>query len=220
MFRIAFHLTDSCNLNCFNCHWFSDIITGSTILQPTDYINFINKHIDNIRDIRLTGGEPTLYPYFLELVNNIPEQIHLIICTNGTNSTLLQQITRPYNLVIGLNRPVEPDFKDEINQLNRKTTYINYTNHPENDEIIYSQRENLQKLIGKSCYCTSNLVRFGSDGWVYKCEIGLRTKDINYQTGLSLWNNAELLNNPIECTIQSKCLSNFLNENKYTLKND
>lgn len=218
MYIVKFHLTDECNIRCKNCHWFSQPVNPSgKMIGYTDYLTWIDKNMDKIKFITLSGGEPTLYPDFLKLINHIPETLKVRVYSNGTNPHILKQITRKnLELVVSRNRKVDAGFEERIRQLNRdyRIQSFNQEDSTLADEVKFGENESNFHLIGKTCLCKSRGIRFGADGYAYNCETGLRSKNGKYRTGLSLWNGVPGINE-LKCTIQKECLSNFLNENKY-----
>lgn len=220
VYVVKFHLTDVCNIRCQNCHWFSQPVNSvKKVIDHSDYLNWINKNKKRIKALTLTGGEPTLYPDFLKLINHIPDAIKVRVYSNGTNTHILKKITRKnVEIRISQNRSVDFDFEDNIKKLNipYRINSFNQINSNLEDEVKFGEKEDNFHLIGKSCYCESNSIRFASDGYSYNCEIGLRSKNKIYQTGLSLW-NGKLREFKLKCVINKGCLSNFLKENKYKL---
>jgi uncharacterized radical SAM superfamily Fe-S cluster-containing enzyme len=217
---ISFHLTDDCNIRCKECHWFSDKIMNSGYIPYNVYIDWINNNIQQIKRIRLTGGEPTMYKDFVNLVNNIPDKIWIRVNSNGLNIDKLSQIKNrnKLELVISINRPITSEFKQKILDLEiYETRFVTF--HGDNpdmtNEVTNAKQFELQNIENKKCKCRSKLIRFGSDGYAYNCEIGLRTKNPNLRTGLSLWNNNFCDN--INCAITKNCYSNFVSENKFEL---
>ncbi|WP_419249837.1 radical SAM protein [Campylobacter fetus] len=86
---IALFLTLSCNLKCPYCINLNEngasrksVVRG--IIKPDIWLNFINRLDIKSDDLPLTlqGGEPTLYPYFYELVNGIDDKFKLDLLTN------------------------------------------------------------------------------------------------------------------------------------------
>jgi organic radical activating enzyme len=83
--QVAFHLTDRCNLNCQHC-------LRDPGLQPRDLpLALMERVLDEARDVyamkhvALTGGEPTLHPQFLAVVDAISARDmtwHMV--TNGS----------------------------------------------------------------------------------------------------------------------------------------
>lgn len=218
---VKFHLTDECNIRCENCHWFSQPVhRAHQAVGYADYLTWISKNKRKIKSITLTGGEPTLYPDFLKLINQIPDALKVRVYSNGTNPHILQKITRKnVELRISQNRSVDSDFEDTIKALNipYRIQSFNQDNSNLEDEVKFGEQEDGFYLIGKSCLCKSNSIRFASDGYAYHCEIGLRSKNKIYQTGLSLW-NGKLRDSEVGCVIKKECLSNYLKENQYKLR--
>lgn len=219
-YTVTFHLTDKCNIRCKDCHWFSQPInTSDKIIHYRNYLDWINKNIKMIRFIKLSGGEPTLYPDFLNLINNIPVKIRVRVNSNGTNIDILKKISRKnIELAISQNRKVNPDFEDTIKRLNLPYSIVSFSDSDASlsNEVKFGEDKNNFHLINKSCFCSAGEIRFGSDGHAYNCEIGLRSKNKTYRTGLSLW-SGKLDKYKLKCIIKKECLSNFLNENTYKL---
>jgi uncharacterized radical SAM superfamily Fe-S cluster-containing enzyme len=223
MFPIAFHLTDKCNIRCDDCHWFSGEINEAEEVNYLDYLNFINNNIKLIESVRFSGGEPTLYSNFPILVDMVPREIKVFINTNGVNIEILNKIKRRKNieLIIGNNRETDNNFKTNIRLLGFNTTFVTYLanlNETKNsrNQITESNIFDKKNLIGKNCLCSNNKIRFGSDGYAYICEIGLRTKDENLRCDFSLWEGTPKLTN-INCILKDNCFSNFTGENKFKL---
>jgi len=214
---IAFHISDDCNIRCSQCHWFSGVINKpKELIEYTDYINFINKFPHY--KYKISGGEPTLYPQFTELVNNIPENISLSICTNGINLDVLKTIKRKVHLYVSLNRKIDNKFFNKIESLGHIVSYSTFIGIYKN---ISNELENIEKLKtlnieNKSCLCQPLIIRFASDGWAYNCETGIRTKDIKYRLPFSLWEGIPSCDQ-FKCIIKGECYSNFAKEKSYKL---
>lgn len=217
---VTFHLTDKCNIRCKDCHWFSQPINPpDKLIDYRDYLNWIDKNKKMIRFIKLSGGEPTLYPDFLNLVNNIAAEIRVRVNSNGTNIDILKQINRKnIELAISKNRRVNPDFENNIKRLKLPYSIVSFNGSGARlkNEVKFGENEHYFFLINKPCFCSATEIRFGSDGHAYNCEIGLRSKNKTYRTGLSLW-SGKLDKYKLKCIIKKECLSNFLNENAYKL---
>ena len=85
LYRCELILTDKCNFKCPYCNGVRDDIRGTLPLQKAiTILNFWIK--EGLKNIRFSGGEPTLYPYLKELIsickkNNVE---HIAISTNGS----------------------------------------------------------------------------------------------------------------------------------------
>lgn len=90
---ITFKPTFSCNLRCRMC---SFVTNGSVFTNPRDSLPFDvwRSVVDDVKEwnpyIWFTGGEPTLYPHFIELVRYIKSQN--MLCGVTTNGTTLKRI--------------------------------------------------------------------------------------------------------------------------------
>jgi hypothetical protein len=87
-FELLLFITNSCNNNCMHC-WSKDLTLCNKVnLQwYREFFKRLNTHL--ISEIKLSGGETTLYPKLPELINIIreyvPEEIQLSIFSNGNN---------------------------------------------------------------------------------------------------------------------------------------
>src|ERR1035437_9863548 len=80
MWRCEMLLTGACNFSCVYCRGFKNFsekcgeISKELALQTLDI--WIN---DGLKNVRFSGGEPTLYPHLFELINR---------CRNGNVSRI------------------------------------------------------------------------------------------------------------------------------------
>lgn len=212
---ITFHLTDKCNLNCRGCHWFSSEVREAQETGWEHYLTWIQKNRRNIAGIKLSGGEPTLYKDFIMLVNHLPQNIPLIINTNGTNIDTLKAIKRRENiqLKVSENRKIDDNFEKNIKALGLACSFHSYNGMggKQNlaDEVEFGLKSD---LIGKKGKCFPKFIRFGTDGWAYNCEKGLREKNEKLRCDFSLWNGKMNMSGRY-CEISKVCASNFCNEN-------
>lgn len=91
-FHVQFHLTNRCNLNCKHCYevkkgrseeWELDDVIST--LKQFEYA-FEKWQLNG--EISLVGGEPTLYPHLIEVINYIFQSNYfnrLAILTNGVD---------------------------------------------------------------------------------------------------------------------------------------
>src|SRR3989344_5347620 len=81
---IAAFLTFDCNYNCSYCiNYFGDSKFVKKLLSGKDSVKGLNRIIS--RDdlpITLQGGEPSLHPDFIYIVNNLKPELKLDILTN------------------------------------------------------------------------------------------------------------------------------------------
>ena len=81
---IGIFLTFACNLNCPYCiNYFEGGLAQRATIKGEDWVKAINR-IESRDDLPVTlqGGEPSLHPDFLYIINNIKPQLHLDILTN------------------------------------------------------------------------------------------------------------------------------------------
>lgn len=99
-----------CNGKCDFCFWKNDKACGSYMKNLTETMNNLPSQF---YQLSLTGGEPTLSPYFSDIVESIDTEkwTHTVLTTNGTN------------------------LKKYIPQLEGKIQYVNISRHHWKDEL-------------------------------------------------------------------------------------
>ena len=88
LWRCELLLTDRCNFHCPYCRGLRRDCKGDMPLQTA--INVINHWVkEGLKNVRFSGGEPTLYPDLMELVYRCKfnKVEHIAVSTNGSNST-------------------------------------------------------------------------------------------------------------------------------------
>lgn len=214
--RVVFHVTDRCNLRCRGCHWFSSPVKECKELSSEVYLKFLSRYSSKIKTLRISGGEPTLYYGFLALVNRIPEDIFLIVNTNGTNLNALRKLShKNLKLTVSVNRPVHKNFEADIKSLGKKVDFVSFNdeNYIKNvikieDETAFQGRD----LINRKGICQCRDIRFGTDGWAYFCEKGLRSKSPLFRCSFSLFSGEPKIESR-ECCVTEDCISNLCSEN-------
>lgn len=106
VYHIQWHLTNKCNLRCIHCYqedYKEDLYEPLRFKKEIVdlYFEFIRNN-NFIPEISLTGGEPILYPYLLDLLDYINEKYkncRVFILTNGTilNDRLINSLKK-YNI--------------------------------------------------------------------------------------------------------------------------
>lgn len=85
---LEIHIVNHCNLNCKGCSHFCPL-TSSSYLDTTEFKNDLSQlknYIDNIKQLRLMGGEPLLHPQwikFFEISRKLFPQSRIAMVTNG-----------------------------------------------------------------------------------------------------------------------------------------
>ena len=85
-YNVSFEITNRCNLECKHC--FNKSKEDSTEeLSKFEILKLIDELANaKIKNVYMTGGEPTQYPYFLEVINAFYDKgIEVILATNGYN---------------------------------------------------------------------------------------------------------------------------------------
>ncbi len=84
--RIYFQITRNCNLKCDYC--FIESKKGDTDVPTSaifDVAEFMGEN--GLMEVRLTGGEPTIHPDFLDIMHKFnEEQVYVSVATNGMMS--------------------------------------------------------------------------------------------------------------------------------------
>ncbi len=83
-YNVSFEITYRCNLECRHC--FNKSNDEAFIgLSRDDVLTLIDELAEaHVKNVYMTGGEPTKYPYFLDVVSSFNEHgIEVILATNG-----------------------------------------------------------------------------------------------------------------------------------------
>lgn len=217
---MQFHLTDDCNIRCKDCHWFSQPIVRSK-KQPTvtDYIRFFHDNEKHISGVRFSGGEPTLFPEFVQLVKSAISigTFRVDVFSNGTNTDIVGALPQDIRLFISTNREVTDEFIRLYKERFCNVKFLTYTGKAPNLPNQLTVNDKLRSLVGSSCVCNGKNIRFGSDGFAYHCEVGMRTKDVSLRTGISVWTPdiSKYTEQPHTCTVKDGCLSCIKTEQNF-----
>ena len=94
---IQFYPTLRCNLSCTFC--FNRGISSKTEMNVKDFKKVISIISDvGVQEIDMLGGEPTLHPEFIQIVDIIyRNKIKTTISTNGSNIQILEELSKQYN---------------------------------------------------------------------------------------------------------------------------
>jgi MoaA/NifB/PqqE/SkfB family radical SAM enzyme len=118
--RIYFQITRNCNLECDYCYIKAN--SRENHLE-TDVIFALAKFLGNkgLMEVRLTGGEPTLHPYFEDIYKEFRKNnIYVSIATNGLwSKQILKFLIEQKNIWI----IVSLDGSKDIHNKYRKNTY-------------------------------------------------------------------------------------------------
>ena len=85
-------LTDVCNFACSYCVSGNKNLVKKEMLQPHEFVSIIKaiNELTPLNKIRLTGGEPLLYPSIEKLISGI-RNIHVSNISMTTNGLLLKE---------------------------------------------------------------------------------------------------------------------------------
>lgn len=84
-------ITGKCNFNCLHCFMAADNSHLMTELSFQDCIHILDECVDcGIQTIVITGGEPFLHPYFMNILKACHER-HLTVQDINTNASLINE---------------------------------------------------------------------------------------------------------------------------------
>lgn len=99
-FGIEYHLVDSCNLKCAGCSHYSSLVNGKMCLPLEfiidDLLLLKNKVGDNLKWLRLLGGEPLIHPQISECLEQIRELFPNTKISLVTNGLLLGKMNQEF----------------------------------------------------------------------------------------------------------------------------
>lgn len=102
---LSIELANLCNLKCVHCYG-NYGLESTPMYMPTEWIdnNIETFYKLNVRRIALTGGETTLHPDFLHIVENLLYRgFELCVFTNGLNYQKIQELmekTKKYKFIV------------------------------------------------------------------------------------------------------------------------
>lgn len=95
-FGLEYHLVDSCNLRCAGCSHYSSLLGEKTYWSKEEILNdlkLLNKKVgNNLKWLRLMGGEPLLHPQISECLKSIRELFPNTDISLVTNGLLLKKM--------------------------------------------------------------------------------------------------------------------------------
>lgn len=163
-FSWTIHL--SCNYNCPHCWHYNnwrELEKENLYLPPGKWAEIWDRIYDKYGQVLIltVGGEPTIYPSFLDIIESIAQKHHIYIATNGSYdwNEFVKKI-RPENVRIGISfYPYlikYEEIRDKIKLLveNNFTVHIPYIAYPPQfhdfDEVKYYRDE--FKKLGCECF--------------------------------------------------------------------
>lgn len=110
--RIFLLLTDNCNLHCSMC------IRGrqhGDNMNLEEFSELLNNEDFSDMELVVTGGEPTLHPYFIEFVKKASSHFHkVLIATNGTTSYYIDELKDLKNVTFQISLDGDEESHDNI----------------------------------------------------------------------------------------------------------
>jgi organic radical activating enzyme len=114
--------TFNCNFNCHYCAVNSEQgvkIKDVVQLTATEWINFIDTFPVKVAEVQISGGEPTLYKDFVQLINGLLDRKYFVfVFTNLSQPHILMQLNKSNRLIIN------PTFHN--NQITKERFIENY----------------------------------------------------------------------------------------------
>lgn len=136
-------LNETCNLNCSFCHHEGKTLDSNgdiDIVTVFQYLESVRKKGFPIKEVHLTGGEPTLHPRFKEFVNLLLTNNYKVkITTNGNFNADIKEFLKQSNLT-GINFSIHT-----INAKNLKNFQVGKTDK-ECHRIVENQLKNIKEI--------------------------------------------------------------------------
>ena len=121
----SWEITYECNYRCSYCHAPKpyDVNTKKTVyLKPDEWLNIWSEIYDNYGECEMviSGGEPFVYPEFVEIIKNI-SRLHIVeLCTNLSSDIEPIMNINPKRLRVGTSfHPEFAELKLFINKIKR-----------------------------------------------------------------------------------------------------
>jgi pyruvate formate lyase activating enzyme len=111
--------TPKCNYNCPFCqNWKILKVKAEYRRDLNDILEFIDRASPTIEAVKVTGGEPTLYPYFLKEVGGYTRKkgLRFGFDTNGFLHEAIKELT-PYSDLISLDLKTVPTNSESMERL-------------------------------------------------------------------------------------------------------
>ena len=181
----SFELTHSCHINCPGC-----IINLSHKRKNKGFLRPWKQVIDALKDcsvyLRLTGGEPTLHPEFLNIVNYLKEiKLPFLIFTCGSfqNITQLTQILKETETFLGflvsLHGDNEETFKNFTQQDNCFNQAIKFIEHVANSDLpVYTTTVLCDKIADRIEKITKFAIELGVTAVHFNRYLGRPIKEL------------------------------------------
>ena len=96
-YNVSYEITNKCNLECQHC--FNKSSKDASIGLNKDELSLLIKELKqiNVKNVYITGGEPTCYPYFeYALETFYKNNIEIILATNGYNTLQYLDVIKKY----------------------------------------------------------------------------------------------------------------------------
>ena len=126
--RLYLEITHKCNLNCSHCNWklfnlgMPKVTKEKTV---SEWVDFLLDFPIKFREVFLVGGEPSLYPGIVPLVEwLLSQKKNIIIYSNMMNNRLSQLSKNDRLIVVGANhRFNDKKFYENFNNLKCRKQY-------------------------------------------------------------------------------------------------
>jgi MoaA/NifB/PqqE/SkfB family radical SAM enzyme len=100
---INIQLTEKCNLSCPYC--FAGTTDGESVSMDSNDVRSIVVFCqeNEIKSVKITGGEPFLYPYATDVINNLVTFTNVTVLSNLTIDNCLTKIAAPSSIALLVN---------------------------------------------------------------------------------------------------------------------
>jgi organic radical activating enzyme len=144
--KLMLFLTFKCTINCDYCSlgYFGKRVTSAEI-SLDDWKYLVESFPVKLREIRISGGEPMLMPYYSDLINWLLDRgLHVIVYTNL--SVLKLDVHKSYRLIYIATYHKGLAKHKFIKNLSAYQKFYNVQTHQIDDETI------LNIKVGPLCY--------------------------------------------------------------------
>jgi MoaA/NifB/PqqE/SkfB family radical SAM enzyme len=164
---IQLELTTLCNLRCKFCFSKAGVLRENEL--PTSEIKRVIRQLkqEDVSSFFLTGGEPTLHPDFVEIVNLISELgLDCFILTNGTqlNTRLLGKIPNSVYIVMsfdGINTHINSHGGLNFDAVKERFSLLKSAGFPFSAQYVL-HRKNIADLERTYQWCGENEIDFAA----------------------------------------------------------
>lgn len=151
--KLTLFLTDGCNLSCSHCFATDKDVKIKGLLRKRDYARLFQGMSSHNYKLHITGGEPTLHPDFLDIIEmaaTLGNCHECTIFTNGTNSEIISELFKSRSLLkMRVNIQLSLDGRSEFHDVfrGRKGNFEETMNIVNKFSVMKKNNLNLREVI-------------------------------------------------------------------------